>query len=77
MSSPSKWPPNTSCNIGEEMYSTPMPALTFNVSTPHSSQNCGVFQAVSRCTWRCVTIELAAAAGGVQPVGAQPSRGTR
>ena len=45
-------PPNTSWIIGDAIPITPMPALTLRHSTPHSSQNCGVFQAWSTWTWR-------------------------
>ena len=56
---------------------TPMPALTFRHSTTHTSQNCGVPQARFTCTWPCVIIVLACAAGGVQPAGFQPGGGMR
>ncbi len=56
----------------------PMPALTLRQSTPQISQNCGVFHAVFRCTWRVVIIAFAvSAAGGVQPAGFHPVGGMR
>ena len=74
---PSSRPPNTSCSIGEAMPTTPMPALTFRHSTPHSSQNCGVPNARFTCRWREVTRALVPAAGAVQPSGFQSVGGTR
>lgn len=67
--------PNTSCSIGEATEITPMPALTFSISTVQISQNCGVFQARFRCT--CPAAIIRFAAGGVQPAGCQPAGGTR
>ena len=52
-------PPNTSWIIGDAMPITPIPALTLRHSTPHSSQNCGVFHAWSTCTCRVVIIARA------------------
>src|SRR5450830_1037102 len=74
---PSKWPPNTSCNIGEEMPITPIPADTFRHSTSHTSQNCGMPQTFFTCTWFCVIMVLLVATGAVQPAGFQPLGGTR
>ena len=55
-----------------------MPAETFRNSTIHTSQNCGIDQTRSTCTWREVIMVLPLlAAGGVQPSGFQPLAGTR
>ena len=57
---------------------TPIPADTFRQSTPQISQNCGVFQALLRCTFLAVIMALPALlAGGAQPCGFQPDGGTR
>src|ERR1700728_2596193 len=70
---PIRCAPNTSCSIGLAIEMTPMPAVTFMHSTPHNSQNCGVFHATFRCTCCAVIIALAEPlAGGVQPAGLQP-----
>ena len=45
---PISLPAKISCNIGEAMPITPMPADTFSVSTHQISQNCGVLCALSR-----------------------------
>ena len=47
---PSKAPPKISCNIGDAMPITPMPADTLRHSTAPISQNCGVLCASLRCT---------------------------
>ena len=71
-------PPKTSCNIGEAMPITPMPALTFMHSTIQSSQNCGMRHTLLACTWHWVImVLLARSEGGVQPSGFQPLVGTR
>ena len=78
LSSPIKWPPNTSCSMGLAMPITPIPALTFMHSAIHTSQNCGMPQTLFTCTWSCVIMVLClSAAGGVQPVGFQLLGGTR
>src|SRR5450830_1904814 len=74
---PSRWPPNTSCSIGEEMPITPIPADTFRHNTSHTSQNWGMPQTLLTCTWFCVIMVLLVVAGGVQPAGFQPLGGTR
>ncbi len=51
--------------MGEAIEITPMPAVTFKHSTHQMSQNCGVFQALLRCTWRSVIMALPDFAGGV------------
>jgi hypothetical protein len=50
---------------------TPMPAVTFRHRTHQISQNCGVLNASSTCTWRVVIMLLPFAAAGVQPRGFQ------
>jgi hypothetical protein len=47
---PISLPAKISCNIGEAMPITPMPADTFKQSTHQISQNCGVLWTSSRCT---------------------------
>ena len=69
-------PPNTSWIIGEAIPITPIPALTLRQRTAHSSQNCGVFQAVSTCTCRAVIIATCLACG-FHPAGFQSGGGTR
>ncbi len=49
-------PPKISCSIGDAMPITPMPALTFKVSTSQISQNCRVLCASLRCTLCAVII---------------------
>ena len=63
--------------IGDAMPSTPMPAVTFRHSTPHSSQNCFVVQATFDRHRRGVRRAVATSAGGVQPAGVQPGAGRR
>jgi len=53
-----------------------MPAVTFMQSTPHSSQNCGVFHATSTDTF-AVVMSFFGCAGATQPAGFQSSAGTR
>src|ERR1022692_4803368 len=69
-------PAKISCNIGDAMPITPMPADTFKHSTHQISQNCGVLCASLRWTLFCEIIALAFA-GGVQPSGCQPTGETR
>src|ERR1700754_4952934 len=68
--SPISLPAKISCNIGEAMPITPMPADTFKHNTPQISQNCGVLCALSRWTFalEIITFDLC---GGVQPSGCQ------
>src|ERR1700760_249545 len=73
---PINLPAKTSCNIGEAMPITPMPAETFRQSTHQISQNCGVLCALSRCTL-CEEIIDLVSLGAVQPSGFQPSGVTR
>ena len=73
---PISLPAKISCNIGEAMPITPMPADTFSVSTHQISQNCGVLCALLRWTLCCEIIALSSL-GGVQPSGCQPAGGTR
>src|SRR5258708_34001120 len=65
---PISLPAKISCNIGEAMPITPMPAETLRQSTHQISQNCGVLCALSRWT---LLLEIIAFAllGGVQPSG--------
>src|SRR5882757_8631790 len=67
---PINLPAKISCNIGEAMPITPMPADTFRHSTHQISQNCGVLWASSRWTLALEIIALDLA-GGVQPSGFQ------
>src|SRR5277367_1538695 len=65
---PISLPAKISCNIGDAMPITPIPAETFRHSTHQISQNCGVLCALSRWT---LLVEA------VQPSGCQPAGGTR
>jgi hypothetical protein len=69
-------PLNISWIIGEACPRTPMPAVTFMHSTPHSSQNCGVRHAVSTSTCADVT-SFFGCVGAVQPAGFQSAGGMR
>src|SRR5216684_4393064 len=73
---PIRLPAKISCNIGEAMPITPMPADTFKHSTHQISQNCGVLCASLRWTLLLEIIALALT-GGVQPSGCQPTGDTR
>src|SRR5450755_4187438 len=73
---PISLPAKISCNIGEAMPITPMPADTLRQSTHQISQNCGVLCASLRWTLFDEIIALAFA-GGVQPSGCQPTGETR
>ena len=53
-------PPKISCNIGEAMLRTPMPAETFRQSTAQINQNCGVLCASLRATSFVVIMPLRA-----------------
>src|SRR6218665_124853 len=46
---PMSEPPKPSCNMGEAMPMTPMPALTFMHSTIQSNQNWGIPQTLLTC----------------------------
>src|SRR5664279_952813 len=74
--SPFSLPAKISCNIGEAMPITPMPADTFRQSTHQISQNCGVLCASLRWTLLLEIIALDFD-GGVQPSGCQPAGDTR
>src|SRR3954451_3258168 len=63
--------------IGAACSRMPMPAVTLQNRTVHSSQNCGVLIAFVAVTLPDVIIERAACSFGVQPSGRQPSAGTR
>src|SRR5579864_3265606 len=73
---PISLPAKISCNIGEAMPITPMPADTFKHNTHQISQNCGVLCALSRWTL-CEEIIDLVSLGAVQPSGFQPSGVTR
>src|ERR671936_688859 len=62
--------------IGAACSRMPMPAVTLQNRTIHSSQNCGVLIAFVAVTFAVVIIERAACSFGVQPSGRQPSAGT-
>src|SRR3954451_12454612 len=68
--------PKKSWIIGAACSRMPMPAVTLQNSTVHSSQNCGVLIAFVAVTFAVVTIERAVCCFGVQPSGCQPSGGT-
>src|ERR1700750_482158 len=63
--------------IGAACSRMPIPAVTLQNRTVHSSQNCGVLIAFVAVTLAVVIIERAPCLRGVQPSGAQPSGGTR
>ena len=63
--------------IGEACSRMPMPAVTLQNSTTHSSQNCGVRTAFAADTLAVVTIDLALTLDGSNPSGTQSSAGTR
>src|ERR1700761_8645663 len=67
---PISLPAKISCNIGEAMPITPMPADTFKHSTHQISQNCGVLCALSRWT---LALEIIAfdLLGATKPSGCQ------
>ena len=56
---------------------TPMPALTFRHSTPHSSQNCGVRMASFTCTCADGDHRRFVCFGLAHPAGRQPGGGMR
>src|SRR3954451_8591503 len=61
--------------IGAACSRIPMPAVTLQKSTVHSSQNCGVLIAFVAVTLPLVIIERAPCSCGVKPGGCQPSSG--
>ena len=63
--------------IGDACSRMPMPAVTLQNSTTHSSQNCGVRMAFAAVTFPRVTSVRSAACSGSQPSGRQPSAGSR
>src|SRR5262245_48758351 len=63
--------------IGAACSRMPIPAVTLQNSTVHSSQNCGVLIAFVAVTFADVIIDRTLCSRGVQPAGAQPSGGTR
>src|SRR3954447_13020508 len=63
--------------IGLACSRMPMPAVTLQNSTIHSSQNDRVRSALAADTLAVVTSGLAATSAGSQPSGFQPSAGTR
>src|SRR3954454_10730870 len=68
--------PKKSWIIGAACSRMPMPAVTLQNRTVHSSQNCGVLIAFVAVTLPAVIIERAPCSRGVQPSGRQPSAGT-
>lgn len=62
-----------SWSIGLACSRIPMPAVTLQKRTTHSSQNCGVFTALAAETWASVTIGFFATFEGSKPSGVQPS----
>src|ERR1700730_19328008 len=73
---PISLPAKISCNIGEAIPITPIPADTFRHSTHQISQNCGVLCASLRWTLFVEIIALTLV-GAVQPSGRQPAGDTR
>src|SRR5688572_1227413 len=63
--------------IGLACSRIPMPAVTLQNSTVHSSQNEGVLMALAADTFAVVTNGFAATVAGSKPSGFQPSAGTR
>src|SRR5436190_19519298 len=61
--------------IGAACSRMPMPAVTLQNSTVHSSQNCGVLIALVAVTLPLVIIERVTCSRGVQHYGRQPSAG--
>src|SRR5919202_3320471 len=64
--------PKKSWIIGAACSRMPMPAVTLQNRTVHSSQNCGVLMAFVAVTLPAVIIDFALRSGGVQPSGRQP-----
>src|SRR3712207_7909437 len=63
--------------IGAACSRMPMPAVTLQNSTVHSSQNCGVLMALFAETLSVVTSAFFLTEAGSKPVGFQSSAGTR
>ena len=63
--------------IGAACSSSPMPAVTLQNRTVHSSQNWGVLMALAAETLLVVTRGFSSTSWGSQPSGVQPSGGTR
>src|SRR5919112_1363963 len=63
--------------IGAACSRMPMPAVTLQNSTTHSSQNCGVFTELRAETLSVVTSAFCLTVDGSKPSGRQPSAGTR
>src|SRR3954449_2315910 len=63
--------------IGAACSRMPMPAVTLQNRTVHSSQNCGVLMAFVAVTFPRVTSRRCSVSGGVQPAGFHPAAGTR
>src|SRR3954447_7791512 len=63
--------------IGAACSRMPIPAVTWQNSTIHSSQNWRVLIAFVAVTLALVIIERSLCSRGVQPAGRQPSGGTR
>ncbi len=62
--------------IGAACSRMPMPAVTLQNSTTHSSQNCGVRTALPAVTDSVVTSSFSSTWSGSQPSGFHPSGGT-
>lgn len=62
--------------IGLACSRMPMPAVTLQNSTVHSSQNCGVLIALAADTFDVVTSDLVLSFAGSNPAGVQPGAGT-
>src|SRR4051794_41762535 len=69
--------PKKSWIMGAACSRMPMPAVTLQNSTIHSSQNCGVLIALPAETLSVVTRLFAFTVEGSKPSGCQPSAGTR
>src|SRR5215218_1203877 len=63
--------------IGEACSRMPMPAVTLQNRTVHSSQNCGVLIALFAETFSFVTRDFCFTVEGSKPVGLQSAAGTR
>src|SRR4028118_1799683 len=63
--------------MGEACSRMPMPAVTLQNSTVHSSQNCGVLMALFAETFSVVTRAFFLTEAGSKPAGRQSLAGTR
>jgi hypothetical protein len=63
--------------IGAACSRMPMPAVTLQKSTTHSSQNCLVFTALPAETFSVVTSDFFLTVDGSKPSGFQSAAGTR